>query len=106
VTSVRKQAHRRPAAGKTASAPADKGQMLGTAVLVDKEKTQGDRAVDGRISAPRAGRTGGLGTRAERPSEGGTRRSTGNQPLEPGRSSKAPSARDDAGQSQDRRATR
>jgi hypothetical protein len=106
VTSVRKQAHRKPVASKAASTPAEKGQMLGTAVLVDKEKTQGDRAVDGRVSAPRAGRTGGLGTRAERPSEGGTPRSTRNAPLEPGRSSKAPSAKAGAGQSQGRRASR
>jgi hypothetical protein len=67
--------------------------MLGDAALTEDEaQVKRDRSGDGRLSAPRAGRTGGLGTRAERPSEGSTRRSGSNTPAEPGRSSKAPSA--------------
>ena len=44
-------------------------------------------------SAPHAGRTGGAGARAERPSEGSARKSVGNG-TPPGRGGKAPSASD------------
>lgn len=52
---------------------------------VRREKTRQQQV------APRAGRTTGLGRRAERPSEG-TDKHTPAKPVEPGRSSKAPSA--------------
>jgi hypothetical protein len=44
---------------------------------------------------PRAGRTGGLGTRAERPADGG-RRKADDKLRAPGRGAKAPSARKSA----------
>ena len=48
--------------------------------------------------APRAGRTGGLGTRAERPSEGRKQPMETTHQQEGGRGGKAPSAADDAHQ--------
>lgn len=66
-------------------------QMLDEA-LHRLEKVVREPAGDRRRAAPRAGRTGGLGTRAERPSEGGIHRSVVKPPSEPGRGGKAPSA--------------
>lgn len=61
----------------------------------EKEQARRDKA-DGRRVAPRAGRTGGLGARAERPSEGTGRsdatEDTSTRTPEPARGAKAPSA--------------
>jgi hypothetical protein len=59
-------------------------------VRLQKEKERREKALLRKQSAPRAGRTGGLGTRAERPSEG-ERRTAAKRPVV-GRSSKSPSA--------------
>lgn len=75
-----------------ASAGCDqKARMLEEALLrLEKEQARRERPTEEKQAAPRSGRTGGLGTRAERPSEGGSGR-TAVQPVEAGRSSKAPS---------------
>jgi hypothetical protein len=66
---------------------------------VEKEEVRRDKVDDRR--SPRAGRTGGLGSRAERPSEGtprtGATEDTTARTPEPARGSKAPSARKRAG---------
>ena len=69
-----------------------KAQMLGEALLrVEKEASR--RRISGpeTQTAPRAGRTGGLGSRAEKPSEG-TQRQIGKKQPQPGRGSKSPNA--------------
>lgn len=55
-----------------------------------KEGARRENAEEDRQAAPRSGRTGGLGARAERPSDGNSR--PDQQPAEPGRKSRAPSA--------------
>lgn len=57
-----------------------------------KDGARRENAEEDRQAAPRSGRTGGLGARAERPSEGGNGRSEPPPPPEPGRKSRAPSA--------------
>jgi hypothetical protein len=69
-----------------------KAQMLGEALLrVEKEASRRKTAGPETQTAPRAGRTGGLGSRAEKPSEG-TQRQIGRKQPQPGRSSKSPNA--------------
>jgi hypothetical protein len=72
---------------------------------VDKEQVRRDKA-DGRRVAPRAGRTGGLGARAERPSEGTGRtdaaEDTSSRTPEPARGAKAPSAGAQSGRARTR----
>jgi hypothetical protein len=58
---------------------------------LEKEPERPDKSQQ-NVAAPRAGRTTGLGRRAEKPSEG-THKQTAAKPVEPGRSSKAPSAK-------------
>lgn len=59
---------------------------------LEKEAARPEKTSQQTLAAPRAGRTSGLGRRAERPSEG-TYKQTAAKPVEPGRSSKAPSAK-------------
>ena len=69
-----------------------KAQMLGEALLrVEQEASRRKIAGPETQNAPRAGRTGGLGSRAEKPSEGTQGRTAKAQPR-PGRSSKSPNA--------------
>ncbi|MBK6009465.1 hypothetical protein JJB11_25485 [Ramlibacter ginsenosidimutans] len=76
------------AAGSAAS-----GTAAGEAQLdLEKEAARREKTGQQTIAAPRAGRTSGMGRRAERPSEG-TYKQTAAKPVEPGRSSKAPSAK-------------
>lgn len=58
---------------------------------LEKEAARPEKVTQ-NVAAPRAGRTSRLGRRAERPSEG-TYKQTAAKPVEPGRSSKAPSAK-------------
>ena len=59
---------------------------------LEKEAARREKTTQQTVAAPRAGRTTGMGRRAERPSEG-TYKQTAAKPVEPGRSSKAPSAK-------------
>ena len=69
-----------------------KAQMLGEALLrVEKEASRRKVAGPETQTSPRAGRTGGLGSRAEKPSEG-TQRQIGRKQPQPSRSSKSPNA--------------
>ncbi|MDB5956767.1 hypothetical protein [Ramlibacter sp.] len=69
-----------------------KAQMLGEALLrVEQEASRRKISGPETLTGPRAGRTGGLGSRAEKPSEGTQGRTTKAQP-QPGRSSKSPNA--------------
>ena len=69
-----------------------KAQMLGEALLrVEKEASRRKTAGPETQTSPRAGRTGGLGSRAEKPSEG-TQRQIGRKQPQPSRSSKSPNA--------------
>ena len=65
-----------------------------TAIEPDKGTDGRDRTAPKEAPQPRAGRTGGLGARAERPSEG-TRRKPAEKEA-PRRGAKAPSARKSA----------
>ena len=69
-----------------------KAQMLGESSL-PLETEASRRRVSGpeTQTAPRAGRTGGLGSRAEKPSEGTQRQIAKKQP-QPSRGSKSPNA--------------
>lgn len=62
-----------------------------TATEPEKGSDCHDRTAPEDALAPRAGRTGGLGARAERPSEGTRRKPAEKEP--PRRGAKAPSAR-------------
>ena len=69
-----------------------KAQMLGEALLrVEQEASRRKIAGPETQTSPRAGRTGGLGSRAEKPSEGTQGRTAKSQPKT-GRSSKSPNA--------------
>jgi hypothetical protein len=57
---------------------------------VEEETGRQDKVGKSRLSGPRAGRTGGFGARAERPSEGTHRQAPGTQ-VPPGRDGKPPS---------------
>jgi hypothetical protein len=72
-------------------------RSLDEAELPDPSRDQARRttAEPQTVTAPHAGRTGGAGARAERPSEGTRKKSPA--PQQPGRGGKAPSA-DDGGQ--------
>jgi hypothetical protein len=62
-----------------------------TAVEPEKGSDCHDRTTPKDAPAPRAGRTGGLGARAERPNEGTRRKPADKEPTR--RGAKAPSAR-------------
>lgn len=69
------------------------GQPPAKAVVPLEEETQHHvKPQPQDAKPPRAGRTGGLGARAERPSEG-SRRKDDDKLRPPGRGAKAPSAR-------------
>lgn len=69
-----------------------KAQMLGEALLrVEKEASRRKVAGPETTTSPRAGRTGGLGSRAEKPSEG-TQRQLGRKQPQTGRGAKSPNA--------------
>ena len=61
------------------------------AVVQEKDCAGHDKSAPQEPMPPRAGRTGGLGTRAERPSDGKNRKL--DDKATPGRGAKAPSAR-------------
>lgn len=59
----------------------------------DRESSRATLTPTGdKQSAPRVGRTPGMGAKAERPSEGKDRKVENTKAVEPARSSKAPSA--------------
>lgn len=79
-----------------------KAQMLGEALLrVEQEASRRKISGPETLTGPRAGRTGGLGSRAEKPSEGTQGRTTKAQP-QPGRSSKSPNAAGSAAANSDK----
>jgi hypothetical protein len=65
------------------------------ATVPEKDCGRPDRLVPPDVAPPHAGRTGGLGARAERPSEGSLRKSD-DKLQQTGRGGKAPSAQDGA----------
>ena len=74
-----------PATRQPAQAPPD------AAIAPEKDCTCRDKSERQEPLAPRAGRTGGLGARAERPSEGSLRKAE--DKAAPRRGAKAPSAK-------------
>jgi hypothetical protein len=85
-------AHKRRAARERAAASAGSSTAGDAQVDVEKETARPEKTSQQNVAAPRAGRTSGMGRRAEKPSEG-THKQTAAKPVEPGRSSKAPSAK-------------
>lgn len=70
---------------------APRAQMLDEALLrLEKEAARREKAAPSPVVSPHAGRTGSLGARAERPSEGSPR--PGREPVTTGRGAKSPSA--------------
>ena len=65
-------------------------QQAGAVVEPEKEATCPDKPLPQNGTAPRAGRTGGLGARAERPSDNRRKPDDKNEPVR--RGAKAPSA--------------
>ncbi len=82
----------RPRRDGAAASGATRTQPGEAQLDLEKEATRPEKTSQQNVAAPRAGRTSGMGRRAERPSEG-TYKQTAAKPVEPGRSSKAPSAR-------------
>ena len=64
------------------------------AVVQEKDCACHDKSTPQEPKPPRAGRTGGLGARAERPSDGKGRKVEDKDKATPGRGAKAPSARE------------
>jgi hypothetical protein len=97
---ITKTVDTQPAAGRKPRAARDgaTGSAAGRSAAgdaqldVEKEAARPEKTSQQNVAAPRAGRTSGLGRRAEKPSEG-THKQTAAKPVEPGRSSKAPSAK-------------
>jgi hypothetical protein len=89
--SNRKHADRRPHGATSGKAP--RPSMVGEAQVDTEQQDDARRKLSGpeTQTSPRAGRTGGLGSRAERPSENRHRQTT-EKPPEPSRSSTAPSS--------------
>lgn len=87
-------AARKPRAAREGAAGSAASRTVAGEAHLDQEKeaARPEKISRQTVAAPRAGRTSGLGRRAERPSEG-TYKQTAAKPVEPGRSSKAPSAK-------------
>jgi len=73
---------------RTASRPV---QAAGATVEPEKDCARHEKAAPQEGVAPHCGRTGGLGARAERPSEGSVRKN-GDKAPHTGRGAKAPTA--------------
>jgi hypothetical protein len=87
------EAGRKPRAVREGATGSGGSSSAGEAQLdLEKETARPEKTSQQNVAAPRAGRTTGLGRRAEKPSEG-TYKQTAAKPVEPGRSSKAPSAK-------------